>query len=64
MHFRSSLGLIIVMSESEDEGVETVAKNYLKQLLGIVAKLVPDSGGTLGEEGKAVVAEGTCLYHN
>ena len=52
------------MSESEDEGVDTVAKNYLKQLLGIVAKLVPDSGGTLGEEGKAVVAEGTCLYHN
>jgi hypothetical protein len=52
------------MSDSEDEGVEAIAKNHLKQLLGIVAKLVPDSVGTLGEEGKAVVAQGTCLYHN
>ena len=53
------------MSDSEDEGMDAVSKNYLEQLLGIVAKLVPHySAGILGEEGKAVVARGTCLYNN
>ena len=52
------------MSDSEDEGMDAVARNYLELLLGIVDKLVPDSAGILDEEGKAVVAQGTCLYYN
>ena len=52
------------MSDSDNDGLAGIAKNCLEQLLGISAKLFPDSGGTLSEEGEAVVASGTCLYLN
>ena len=50
------------MCDSDVESAKAAAKNYLKQLLAIAAKLLHDSGGTLAEEEIVVAAQDTYLH--